>query len=196
MKADLDPSKGESWVNYPATSIRRLVRNFGIDKGVCLWDGCTGTYMRIWWCMFGVGASKYCMYICMCICMYLYMDVLVGRWVPAEMLTPYCLARPGVEISIGCDIPDASGMSTSSAIICYMFLALARRNNLNEHPRFKENLPTTEELYGYLGFIENGQVCDQYMCVYMYIYMHLLYIYIYMRVPVRVPLYMCIYLYI
>lgn len=43
MKADLDPSKGESWVNYPATAIRRLVRNFGIDKGVYVFDVCTST---------------------------------------------------------------------------------------------------------------------------------------------------------
>lgn len=73
-----------------------------------------------------------------------------------------CLNRSskfvGVEIAIGCDIPDASGMSTSSAIICYMFMALAARNNLYENPKFKENLPTKEELYAYLGFIENGQV--------------------------------------
>lgn len=36
MSPDLDPAKGESWVNYPATAIRRLVRNFGIDKGMFL----------------------------------------------------------------------------------------------------------------------------------------------------------------
>lgn len=64
----------------------------------------------------------------------------------------------GVDIAIGCDIPDASGMSTSSAIICYMFLALARANDLFNNDLFKKHLPSMEELYAYLGFIENGQV--------------------------------------
>lgn len=86
---------GESWVNYPATAARRLVQNFGVDKGL--------------------------------------------------------------DIAIACDIPNAAGMSTSSAVICYMFYALADRNNLWENEKFKRLLPTKEDLYGYLGCIENGQ---------------------------------------
>eukprot|EP01134_Creolimax_fragrantissima_P003533 CFRG3533T1 len=99
MHRDLDPREGEAWVNYPANAIRRMVRNFGIDKGV--------------------------------------------------------------EIAIGCDIPAASGLSTSSAVICYMFLALSARNNLSESEYFKKHLPTSAELYSYLGFIENGQDCGE-----------------------------------
>ena len=34
----------------------------------------------------------------------------------------------GVEIAFECDLPEASGMSSSSAVICASFLALARRN--------------------------------------------------------------------
>eukprot|EP00123_Amoebidium_parasiticum_P007150 comp17916_c0_seq1/m.18192 comp17916_c0_seq1/g.18192 ORF comp17916_c0_seq1/g.18192 comp17916_c0_seq1/m.18192 type:complete len:479 (-) comp17916_c0_seq1:418-1854(-) len=98
ISPELDPSKaGASWVNYPATAVRRLARNFGINKGL--------------------------------------------------------------DIAIGCDIPDASGMSTSSAVICYMFMTLADRNNLWEDEKFERTLPTVEDLYGYLGFIENGQNC-------------------------------------
>ncbi|KNC87867.1 hypothetical protein, variant [Sphaeroforma arctica JP610] len=99
MHRDLDPAEGESWVNYPATTVRRMVRNFGINKGI--------------------------------------------------------------EIAIGCDLPEASGMSTSSAVICYMFMTLSARNNIEENETFKKHLPTTEELYSYLGFIENGQNCNE-----------------------------------
>jgi len=65
----------------------------------------------------------------------------------------------GVDIALECDLPEASGMSTSSAVICYMWMVLAERNCIRDMPRFKENLPTEEELYSYLGFIENGQNC-------------------------------------
>ena len=34
----------------------------------------------------------------------------------------------GVDIALECDLPEASGMSTSSAVICYMFMVLAARN--------------------------------------------------------------------
>jgi galactokinase len=83
------------------------------------------------------------------------------RWLDFlhQLPTRLRLVAAGVDIAIGCDIPDASGMSTSSAIICYMFLALARANDLFHSEHFKKNLPTQEELYAYLGFIENGQVC-------------------------------------
>lgn len=95
MKVDIDIKAFDSWVNYPATAIRRLVCNFGVDKGV--------------------------------------------------------------EFAIGNDIPGASGMSTSSAMICAIFLVIADRNNLTTSAKFKEHLPTNEDLYGYLGCCENGQ---------------------------------------
>merc|ERR1712232_330402 len=56
-------------------------------------------------------------------------------------------------------LPEASGMSTSSAVICYMWMVLADRNKIHEMDRFKEQLATDEELYSYLGFIEDGQDC-------------------------------------
>jgi galactokinase len=99
MTADLEPRQGH-WSNYPATTIRRLVRNFG--PGL-----------------------------------------------------------KGVDLSISCDIPPASGMSTSSAMICAVFLAIDGRNNLRALPKFKQNLPTKERLYDFLGFIENGQNCGK-----------------------------------
>jgi galactokinase len=97
MTPDLEPKQGH-WSNYPATTIRRLVRNFG--PGL-----------------------------------------------------------KGVDMSISCDIPPASGMSTSSAMICAVFLAIDARNNIQALPKFKKNIPTKERLYDYLGFCENGQNC-------------------------------------
>jgi galactokinase len=84
-----------AWANYPATTLRRLCRNFG------------------------------------------------------ELL--------GVDMAIECDIPEASGMSTSSAMICTMFVVMDARNNIQELPLFKEHLKTKEDLYSYLGNCENGQ---------------------------------------
>jgi len=63
------------------------------------------------------------------------------------------------DIAVECDLPESSGMSTSSAVICYMWMVLADRNRIRDMDRFKEQLVTNEELYSYLGFIENGQDC-------------------------------------
>jgi galactokinase len=63
----------------------------------------------------------------------------------------------GVDVSIACDIPAASGMSTSSAIICAVFLAVDARNDLRSRPEFKANITSEEELWEYLGCNENGQ---------------------------------------
>eukprot|EP01062_Namystynia_karyoxenos_P054090 TRINITY_DN44277_c0_g1_i1.p1 TRINITY_DN44277_c0_g1~~TRINITY_DN44277_c0_g1_i1.p1 ORF type:complete len:552 (+),score=173.45 TRINITY_DN44277_c0_g1_i1:76-1656(+) len=65
----------------------------------------------------------------------------------------------GVDIALECDLPESSGMSSSSAVICYMWLALAARNGIANQARFKELLGTEGQLYTYLGFIENGQDC-------------------------------------
>ena len=57
-----------------------------------------------------------------------------------------CLSALGL-----CVWPQASGMSTSSAIICGMWLALGDRNNLEDHPNYKENIDRKEDLMEYLG---------------------------------------------
>mmetsp|Transcript_88606 Transcript_88606/g.225541 ORF Transcript_88606/g.225541 Transcript_88606/m.225541 type:complete len:522 (+) Transcript_88606:69-1634(+) len=65
----------------------------------------------------------------------------------------------GVDVAVECDLPESSGMSTSSAVICYMWVILAERNGVQATDKFREHLKTPEELYSYLGFIENGQNC-------------------------------------
>lgn len=63
----------------------------------------------------------------------------------------------GCDVAIAGDLPPASGMSTSSALICAMFMVLDARNGLKKLPRFQESFKTEEELYEYFGCIENGQ---------------------------------------
>ena len=65
----------------------------------------------------------------------------------------------GVDIAFECDLPEASGMSSSSAVVIVTFLALSARNALTHHPKFTSALPTPEVLCHYLGCIENGQDC-------------------------------------
>jgi galactokinase len=73
----------------------------------------------------------------------------------------------GLDMAIGCDLPPASGMSTSSAMICAVFKALAAVSGagsgagagggLERSARFRAFLGAPERLYEYLGCIENGQ---------------------------------------
>lgn len=65
----------------------------------------------------------------------------------------------GVTLALECDLPEASGMSSSSAIICLTFLALAWRNALPTQEAFRRLLPTGEQLAHFLGCCENGQDC-------------------------------------
>eukprot|EP00040_Diaphanoeca_grandis_P040465 m.261840 g.261840 ORF g.261840 m.261840 type:complete len:497 (+) comp43324_c0_seq1:114-1604(+) len=63
----------------------------------------------------------------------------------------------GVDMSIACDLPGASGMSSSSAIICGVWVALNARNNFDQRQIFKDNIKNSEDLMEYLGCNENGQ---------------------------------------
>ncbi|CAK0890884.1 unnamed protein product [Prorocentrum cordatum] len=56
-------------------------------------------------------------------------------------------AACGADVALECDLPQASGMSTSSAVICYMWMVLADANGIRETPTFRDNLSTDEELY-------------------------------------------------
>eukprot|EP00435_Cladocopium_sp_Y103_P012904 s2899_g3.t1 len=63
----------------------------------------------------------------------------------------------GCDVAVAGDLPPASGMSTSSALICAMFMVLDARNGLRKLPKFQESFKAEEEIYEYLGCIENGQ---------------------------------------
>lgn len=62
----------------------------------------------------------------------------------------------GVDFAFASDLPPAAGLSSSSALIVATFLALAEANDLREHPAYRANLATGEDLAAYLGAVENG----------------------------------------
>jgi galactokinase len=66
-------------------------------------------------------------------------------------------ARVGADIAFLSDLPPASGMSSSSAFMVAVYLAIADVNGLSETPAYGREIRNTEELAGYLATIENGQ---------------------------------------
>ncbi len=65
-------------------------------------------------------------------------------------------ARRGADIAFASDLPPASGLSSSSALVVATFLALMRVNDLSNNPTYRKELSTLENLAGYLGAVENG----------------------------------------
>lgn len=63
----------------------------------------------------------------------------------------------GVDVAFGCDLPVASGMSGSSALMIMTFFALALPNRLMENDRFQRNVRGGVDLAMYLACAENGQ---------------------------------------
>lgn len=90
----------------------------------------------------------------------------IGHWSNYPMTVARRLARNfpeanrGAEIAFGSDLPSASGMSSSSAMIIAFFLALAEANHVWEMPAFQANVPGLIELAAYLATNENGQNFD------------------------------------
>jgi galactokinase len=86
-----------------------------------------------------------------------------GHWSNYPMTVARRIARNfpgacrGAEIAFGSDLPPAAGMSSSSAMIVAVFLALAEVNQLASRAEYRENLGKLTALAGYLGTIENGQ---------------------------------------
>jgi galactokinase len=87
----------------------------------------------------------------------------MGHWSNYPMTVARRIARNfpeacfGAEISFSSDLPPGAGMSSSSAMIVAMFLALADANKLAESRPFRDNIHNPEDLAGYLGTVENGQ---------------------------------------
>ncbi len=88
---------------------------------------------------------------------------MVGRWSNYPMTVARRIARNfpgglcGAEMAVASDLPIASGMSSSSALMVTCFLALAGVNHLADRPEYAANIHSPEELAGYLGTVENGQ---------------------------------------
>jgi galactokinase len=65
-------------------------------------------------------------------------------------------ASTGADIVFDSDLPRAAGMSSSSALMIGVFLALAGVNSLRQRAEWGE-LPSSEELASYLATVENGR---------------------------------------
>ena len=65
-------------------------------------------------------------------------------------------ARRGAEIGFESDLPVAAGMSSSSALVVAVYMALAEVNDLRERAAYRANITTPEHLAEYIGCIEGG----------------------------------------
>jgi galactokinase len=65
-------------------------------------------------------------------------------------------ARLGTDIVFASDLPRAAGISSSSALVVGVALALARRAALIEREDWRGAIGSTLDLAGYLGAVENG----------------------------------------
>lgn len=62
----------------------------------------------------------------------------------------------GTEIAIASDLPRASGLSSSSALVVGVAAALMARARLHERDEYRRCLPSVQHLAWYLGCVENG----------------------------------------
>ena len=62
----------------------------------------------------------------------------------------------GADIVFASDLPHAAGVSSSSALVVAIFLALSAVNDLDARSEYRDNIRTCEDLAGYLGCVENG----------------------------------------
>lgn len=66
-------------------------------------------------------------------------------------------ARTGADIVLDSDLPRASGMSSSSALIIAIFFALAEVNSLWGSDVYRRQIRSGEDLAGYLSAVESGK---------------------------------------
>lgn len=66
-------------------------------------------------------------------------------------------ALRGADIVFASDLPRASGLSSSSALVVALFSALADVNDLAERPAYRAVIGNLADLGGYLGSLESGR---------------------------------------
>lgn len=62
----------------------------------------------------------------------------------------------GADIAFASNLPIAAGVSSSSALVTALFLAIAGVNDLESRAEFRSEFPNADALAGYLGAVENG----------------------------------------
>ncbi|SHE25690.1 galactokinase family protein [Actinomyces glycerinitolerans] len=86
----------------------------------------------------------------------------VGHWghylqtVLDRLTNNFCASVPA-SLTITSDLPPASGMSSSSALVCACALALADLNGWSSSEVWKRNIPDRLSLAGYFASVENGR---------------------------------------
>lgn len=63
----------------------------------------------------------------------------------------------GADVALASDLPRASGLSSSSALVVSLFTALNGVNGLDRHLAYDVNIAGPEDLGEYLGGVENGR---------------------------------------
>ncbi len=86
-----------------------------------------------------------------------------GNWPAYPMTVARRIARNfpgplhGADMAFASDLPPASGMSSSSAMMIAVFKVLDRMNGLVQRPEARAEIGSPEDLAGYLATIENGR---------------------------------------
>ena len=62
----------------------------------------------------------------------------------------------GADIAFASNLPPASGLSSSSALVVSIFTALSEVNGLERRAEYIAHVRSAEDLAGYLGCVENG----------------------------------------
>ena len=63
----------------------------------------------------------------------------------------------GADVALASDLPRASGLSSSSALVVALFTVLSEANALPERAEYRGNIASAENLGEYLGAVENGR---------------------------------------
>jgi len=85
-----------------------------------------------------------------------------GHWSTYPITVARRMARDfgeplaGADVAFASDLPQASGISSSSALVVATFLALAEVNELRERAEYRRLFPSLDRLAEYLGAVENG----------------------------------------
>ncbi len=78
------------------------------------------------------------------------------RTVARRLMRDFPGSLSGAELAFASDLPDEAGLSSSSALVVAVFLALATVSGLKGHPLYLRHLCSREELAEYLACVENG----------------------------------------